>query len=141
MVTGQRILIRIQFFFIITFILVKFYLRPWVIEKDFSGFLETFVFSYPNFCEAVAGSFMVVFFLLIFNHKFLKKASRFSEHLLIYIGVMLSAIYVLLQEYKIHNLGGNNVFDINDVIFSILGLVLALGILLKVDPKVLPSEN
>lgn len=37
--------------------------------------------------------------------------------------VSLASIYVITQEFKIHNLGGTNIYDPNDVIASIIGLV------------------
>ena len=39
------------------------------------------------------------------------------------IAVTITAIYVISQELKFHNLGGNNVYDPYDLIASIIGLI------------------
>ena len=41
------------------------------------------------------------------------------------------ATYVLSQELKLHNVGGNNVYDPNDVAASILGLVVVNLMLIR----------
>ena len=52
----------------------------------------------------------------------------------------MAGVYVLLQEFKIHNLGGNNVFNSTDVFFSILGLVVSIFLLYYIKPS-LPIKN
>lgn len=50
----------------------------------------------------------------------------------IYVLVLiLSALYVIPQELKFHNLGGNNVYDPYDLIASIIGLLMTFTILKK----------
>jgi len=115
---------------------VKFGLRPFVLENDYGGILKIFVLSYPNFCEAVAGTIMLFFFLLIINSKFKRKKFKLQEKYMPYVSVLIAGIYVLLQEFKVHNLGGNNVFDIYDVIFSLVGLITILCILIHIGPKI-----
>ena len=39
------------------------------------------------------------------------------------LAVVIASIYVISQELKFHNLGGNNVYDSYDLIASILGLM------------------
>ncbi len=51
------------------------------------------------------------------------------------MATLLSAIYVITQEYKIHNIGGNNVDDINDIWFSLGGLLAGLSLILTLKPK------
>ena len=38
-----------------TFVLNKFYLRPWVLENDFSKAIKIFVLSLPNLIEVILG--------------------------------------------------------------------------------------
>ncbi|MEZ5288410.1 MAG: hypothetical protein R2712_27110 [Vicinamibacterales bacterium] len=40
------------------------------------------------------------------------------------LSVAITGAYVVLQEVKVHNLGGRNVYDPNDVVASIIGLVM-----------------
>ena len=51
---------------------------------------------------------------------------KLKETSIYLISVSLAALYVISQELKFHNLGGNNVYDVNDVIASVLGLVFML---------------
>jgi len=45
------------------------------------------------------------------------------------LAVSIAAIYVISQELKFHNLGGNNVYDLYDVIASLIGLVITFVII------------
>jgi len=130
MVTSQIILLRIQLLIIASYLVIKFLIRPIVIENEYTGLIKTFALSYPNFCEAIAGSIVIAFMLLIINGKFWKKDFRLKEKYIPLISILISGIYVLLQEFKIHNIG-----DPYDVIFSILGLIIAFGLLLYIKPK------
>ena len=47
-----------------------------------------------------------------------------------------AAVYVILQEFKIHNLGGENVYDPYDVVFSVIGLITAYLILHTLKPRI-----
>jgi len=115
--------------------MVKFLIRPIVIENEITGLIKIFSMSYPNFCEAIAGTIVIAFMLLVINGKFGKKGLGLKEEYIPLISILTSGIYVLLQEFKIHNIGGTNVYDPYDVIFSIIGLIIAYGLLLYVKPK------
>ncbi|MFT5569288.1 MAG: hypothetical protein ACJAZM_000895 [Cyclobacteriaceae bacterium] len=41
----------------------------------------------------------------------------------------LALIYSVSQEYKFHNFGGNNVYDPNDIIASLIGLSMTYGLI------------
>jgi len=135
MVTSQNILLRIQLVIIASYFVVKFLIRPIIIENENTGLIKTFVFSYPNFCEAIAGSIVIAFILLVINGKFWKNEFRHKEKYIPFISILISGSYVLLQEFKIHNIGGRNVYDLYDVIFSVLGLIIAFCLLLYIKPK------
>ena len=47
-----------------------------------------------------------------------------SERSVYLIATFLAGVYVLSQEVKWHNLGGNNVYDPYDVVASLIGLVV-----------------
>jgi hypothetical protein len=58
------------------------------------------------------------------------------QNLILYLlAVTFAGIYVITQELKIHNLGGQNIYDPNDVVFSILGLIIGFSIVLYFDRK------
>ena len=67
------------------------------------------------------------------NSKVGIKSFKHREKYIPFVSVLISGTYVLLQEYKVHNLGGNNVFDMYDVIFSIVGLIVILSLLIYLD--------
>lgn len=136
MITSQNLLLRIQLGVIITYFIVKFWLRPFVLENEYGGSLKILVLSYPNYCEAIVGSIMIVFLLLLGNSKVKKDKFLLPEKYMPFFAVLIAGTYVILQEFKVHNLGGNNVYDIYDVGFSVVGLVTILCLLLYIQPKI-----
>lgn len=128
-------LARIQALVLILFVLNKFLLRPYVLKGDLPAFAEIFVFSFPNLCEAVIGTITITYIALVLRDKGFPGFANLSDKLL-YLGVTLVAgTYVILQEFKIHNLGGRNVYDPYDVLFSIVGLIIAYGLLVLIKPR------
>ena len=103
-----------------TFVLVKFVLRTQITEP---GVIKTFLWSYPNLCEAVIGSLLVGNLILMLNRRF-AQVSLTSIKLAL-LSVSVAGVYVILQEFKVHNLGGANTYDPNDVLFSIIGLLIS----------------
>ncbi len=98
---------------------------------DLSKTQEIISYSIPNFFEAILGTSLLVLILLTLkfnNVKFLREANDANLKLL---GIGLSTTYVITQELKFHNLGGNNIYDFNDLIASIIGLVFISFIILK----------
>jgi hypothetical protein len=126
---------RILLAFVAAFILNKVVLRPYVISNDITGLIETFAFSFPNLCEAVVGTLMLTNIALVLNSHFLANSQRFKERTIYFTVTTFSAVYVILQEFKVHNIGGRNVYDSNDVVFSVVGLGLVIGYLLIKKPK------
>lgn len=134
MITKQSILLKIQIVILISFVLVKFIARPYVLKEFTSKPLTVFVLSYPNFCEAVLGVLILSLLLLLLDHKI--KVNMHNQFIY-FIACFLTAAYTILQEFKIHNLGGVNVYDINDVIFSIIGVIFGYCLLCIIKPKTL----
>lgn len=112
----------------ILFILNKFYLRPWVLENELPELFQIFVFSVPNLIEAILGTIILTGILLQLRQYSNKKIKDSSIYL---IAVIISSLYVISQELKFHNLGGNNVYDPYDLIASILGLLMIFMIIKK----------
>ncbi len=106
------------------FVVNKLLLRPWITEMEIQGFVVLFSYSLPNFIEAIMGSFIVTGFLTYYGNSWFR-----SKTLLELTGVAVAGIYVVTQELKIHNLGGNNVYDPYDLFASILGLVFSYVII------------
>lgn len=126
---GVRRLVRGQLLVILIFIVFKIS-RPSLLKMDLSPFWEIVVWSFPNFCEALAGMFMLTAMALIFTR------NKNYPPLSIYItSGIVAAIYVITQEMKLYNLGGDNVYDPYDVLFSVLGLIVSFLIILKLQPS------
>ena len=122
-----------------SYFIVKFIIRPLVVGNETLRLIDIIAFSYPNFCEAVVGVIFLTFILLVTKGMLIKRNSNLviKEKSLYQTAVLIAGIYVILQEFKIHNLGGENIFDINDVLFSILGLITIYLALLKIEPKII----
>ena len=121
---------RIQIVIIILFVFFK-WIRPSVVAKESNELLKIFLWSFPNFCEGITGVLTLtgIGIYLSRNHKIQKK--------LIYaIAIFITTIYVTTQELKIHNLGGHNTYDPNDLIFSAIGILAGSLIVFRLTPKI-----
>lgn len=120
----------------------KFLIRPYVLANDFPETINVFVLSLPNLCEAVIGALLLTNIGLFLRHKYLKAYKGLKEYHVYLIAVAAATIYVSLQELKIHNLGGRNVYDPFDLLFSIIGIAVAYGLLVYLKPRFyLEQEN
>ncbi len=130
-------LARIQIIVIAIFFIMKKFVRPFVLESDFHPLADIIVYSFPNLCEGIIGVLSATYVLLYLNLRSL----RWSEKAIYLIATFLAGVYVITQEFKIHNIGGNNIFDPYDVLFSIIGLLIGLGIILSIKPKFTASTS
>ena len=112
------------------FILNKFYLRPWVIKNELPTLFQIVVFSIPNLIEAVLGMLVLTGVLLQLRQYF-EQLKNIKDSTIYLIAVGISSLYVISQELKFHNLGGNNVYDPYDLIASIIGLLMTFVIIKK----------
>lgn len=121
--TIKPYLLRLYLGGLIVFFLNKFVLRPFVLENNFPGWIETFVLSVPNTIEAIFGMGIIGAALSVAREKFKSRLGAVPD-LAIYLSTLIIAgVFVLTQEFKLHNLGGRNVFDPNDAIASVIGLI------------------
>lgn len=126
-------LARIQMVFILLFAFFKF-IRPTVLVRNAPEIFKIILLSLPNFFEGVIGTLVLTAIGLYLNARVLTK--QIKRQLIYIIATILATIYVITQELKIHNLGGNNVFDINDIIFSIIGLAVGFTMIMIMKPKI-----
>jgi len=121
---------------IVIFMFNKFFLRPYVLENEFPEFLNIFVLSFPNLCEAIVGGLLITNLSLYGKQRFFKTNSNIKDtHIYLFV-VLITGIYVILQEFKIHNLGGTNVYDPFDILFSLIGLIIVSFILFYFKPVI-----
>ena len=114
---------------ILIFFLNKFLLRPWVLENETSEFFQIIVLSIPNLIEAIIGTLLLTGIILQLKYRFNKKIGYIKDEHIYLLAVSLASIYSVSQEFKFHNLGGNNVYDPYDVIASLIGLGMTYGLI------------
>jgi len=113
---------------ILVFILNKFYLRPWVLKNELPEFFQIIVLSIPNLIEAIVGTLISIGVLFQLRQYIGMEVGIFNDKIVYLAAVSIAGLYVISQEFKFHNLGGNNVYDPYDVYASIIGLILTLGL-------------
>jgi hypothetical protein len=132
-------LVWLELIIIIIFIFFKL-IRPTVLNSKSSEFFKLILLSLPNFFEAVIGTLTLTGIGLIINDK-LSRKYQIRSRLIYILAAVLAGIYVSTQELKIHNLGGNNVFDVNDLLFSFIGLIIGYLIVLVINPNKIDSSK
>ena len=127
-------LARIQIVLIVLFIFFKL-IRPFVLNSTSFEWVKITFLSLPNFFEAVIGILILTGLGLYLNQRFLSKKRRIKNSLIYMVASFIAGIYVITQELKIHNLGGKNVFDWYDILFSIIGLIVGYLIAIFLKPS------
>jgi len=118
--------IRLYLLSLMAFVMVKMWIRPVVLEADVWVGFDIFVLSFPNLVEGIVGVSSASGLLLLAKMRGLWILETIPDRTIIVCAGVLAAIYVLTQEYGLHNLGGNNVTDIYDVIASVIGLSMTV---------------
>lgn len=119
---------RVQIWVIVFFVLFKFIRRP-ILDKNPPEIVGVVLLSFPNFCEAVIGTLTLTMIGLYLNRYF-----KVKNKTIYLVALILSGIYVFTQELRIHNLGGNNIYDPNDMVFSSIGLIVGFLIIHRIKP-------
>jgi hypothetical protein len=117
-----------------------FIVEPSVLKSTSPEFFKIALLSLPNFFEAIIGTLTLTGIGLIINDK-RRKQYQIDSKLIYLLAVIFAGIYVSTQELKIHNLGGNNVFDKNDLIFSFIGLTIGYLIVMWIKPIIISKKE
>ena len=133
-----RSLVRIQIVFTIFFVFFKF-IRPPVLKSDAPDVFKLILLSLPNFFEGVIGTLILTYIGLYLNERVGKK--RIGEMMIYVSAVVIAGVYVITQELKFHNFGGNNVMDPNDVVGSVIGLMVGFAIIICKRPRIQADEQ
>ncbi|MEM9015325.1 MAG: hypothetical protein AAGB02_09520 [Pseudomonadota bacterium] len=128
-----RKLARIQIIMIVLFFVMKFG-RQDILSLTSNNTIETVLYSFPNFAEAIIGTMTVTMVLLVARRNISFIRDRLGDAGLYASAVLIAAVYVISQEFNLHALGGNNLYDGNDVLFSLIGLAVAWIALLIIRP-------
>lgn len=113
----------------LVFILNKLYLRSWILENSTKDIFVTITYSKPNLIEAIIGTLILTGILFHVRLYFYKKFGSIKDTSIHLLAVSIASIYVISQELKFHNLGGNNVYDPYDIVASVIGLVAVFVII------------
>jgi len=107
----------------LVFVLNKLIIRSWLIENDAADIFLIITYSIPNLIEAIFGIIILTGILIYIRQKFNHTLGAVKNSSINILALCIASIYVITQELKFHNLGGNNVFDPYDLIASIIGLL------------------
>lgn len=114
-------------------------LRPSLAGGEHGAAVQIFLAAYPNFCEAVIGGLLLTGIALTLNARLLSPQRRLPLPVVYGLAWLATGLYVLLQEIKVHDLGGRNVYDPYDVAFSIGGLLVVAAAVFYFRPE--PDEH
>ena len=111
-----------------SFLLHRYFFRPWVLESYETGFLVIVVNSFPNFLEGIIGSISLSGLVLWF-----KTSPPESETPAFFNWIaIIVVVYVITQELNWYTITRENIADPYDVVASILGVILINRILISV---------
>ena len=127
-------LARVELIIIPIFIFFKL-IRPSILKSSSPEFIKVVLLSLPNFFEAIIGTLTLTGIGLLINDR-ISEGHQVRPKIVYILAVILAGTYVITQELKIHNLGGNNVFDRNDLIFSFIGLIIGYLIVIRIRPSI-----
>ncbi len=124
---------KVELAVILIFAIMKFS-RSTVISATYNKLIHTLFYSFPNLAEGIVGVLTTSLILIVLSRRFSKV--QLNGIFIYFLSFVLAGIYVISQEFKLHNIGGNNVYDPMDVIFSVIGLTTGLMILFIIKPNV-----
>lgn len=136
--TLKPYVIRVYLGALVVFLVNKFVVRPLTRGVDLNVGVEVFIYSSPNALEAIVGTTNIVV-LLLFARARLGRSWRDAS--LYTLGALVAAVFVLTQEFRLHDLGGRNVYDPLDAVASVLGVLLMWGLFLRYGVLSASSET
>jgi len=117
-------LVRIYVGSLVFFVLNKLLLRPLVADRPVPAWMDVVLYSSPNLIEAVMGMTTVAVLLLLARERLGRRWAQASDAAVYAATAFLAGTYVLTQEFKLHDLGGRNVYDPLDAVASCVGVGL-----------------
>jgi hypothetical protein len=96
---------------IVVFVPNKFFVRPLILKAGLPVFFEVLVNSLPNISEAIIGTLLLTGLGLQLRVRSSGRLGELPDTGVYVLAILVAGVYVLSQELKFHNLGGNNVYD------------------------------
>lgn len=131
-------LARVEIFIIPIFVLFK-YIRPSVLKSTAPEFFKVTLLSLPNFFEAIIGTLTLTGVILMINSR-LNNKYEIRPKVIYLVAVLFAGVYVIAQELNIISTRTNATMDVNDIIFSVIGLIIGFSIVLYIKPRI-PSKS
>lgn len=119
---------------VILLFLVFRWIRVAVHPKEPLTLFELFLLSFPNFCESVVGVLLLTCLGLFINQYL-----QWNTKLVYGLAALCAGIFVLFHEIPPSFAGGANIYDPNDILFSIMGTLLGAFAVFRLRPVVTPQ--
>ena len=127
---------RAPILILVVFVANKFLMRPWVVESGGPAVALVFVGSLPNLLEGIFGTLILAGIALEGRRRLPRVLGRAPDGALHLLAGALAGVYVVTQEFGIHQLGGGSVFDPWDVVASVVGVGATTWALFRWSPVV-----
>lgn len=124
----------IQVLVVVIFLLFR-WIRTVVHPTEPLTLFELFLLSFPNFCESVVGVLLLTCLGLWVNQYL-----QWNTKLVYGLAALFAGIIVLLHEIQPSFLGGANIYDPNDILFSVVGTLVGTLIVVRLQPN-LPARS
>lgn len=123
-------MIKIKLLVLVPYAIFKL-IRQSFLEKEGYESFKLFLLSFPNLAEGIIGVLLLTGIGIYLN-----KRSKINNKIVYFFASVLAMIYVVTQELNIHNLGGKNTYDPNDLMYSFIGLLIGTITVFILSPKV-----
>jgi hypothetical protein len=115
----------------LAFLVNRHAVRPWVLNNVDGGPATVMANSLPNFLEAIIGTIDIAIILLIIVRRSVWLDRRIGRTTIYVVATVLAGLFVVSCELNWIRFRGPNVYDSNDLVASILGLLMILFLLFR----------
>jgi len=133
MLTHFRPLVIIPIVAILTFAILK-QLRPDLAQAFPGVTFEVILYSFLNFAEGLVGFLCLAMLLTMASHEGGTASRLLTLPRVCVLAFLGAGSYVVSLEVGLHNPGGDQIYDLYDVYFSIAGVVTGLVAFLRQKP-------
>ena len=116
----------------LAFLVNRHAVRPWVLDNVEGGPATVLVNSLPNLIEAIIGTIDVALVLLIIVRRNLRLKHCIGHTTMYVVATVIAGLFVISSELNWIHFRGPNVYDPNDIVASIFGLLITLFLLTRI---------
>ena len=115
----------------LAFLLNRHIVRPWILENAVTWPVTVVVYSLPNLVEAILGTITIAGILLDIRLRVAGTVS-YSDCTTVYaIATVIAGLFVIASEVNLIRFRGPNIYDLYDLVASVLGLFLVYFLLTR----------